>query len=133
MGRVWVLDTETKGTGAEMLPLEKVLREPGPGRPPVLAPTGARGKAPRPEPESHWRFKVVDVMTQRPLAEDVDVRATIDALADVRSPVDVAVYARGSPSQGWRPLTLRDRKKLWGLRRPSRAEGPGGLDPDAAR
>jgi hypothetical protein len=30
MGKVWVLDTETKGTGAEMVPLEKVLekREP---------------------------------------------------------------------------------------------------------
>ena len=26
MAKVWVLDTETKGTGAEMLPLEKALR-----------------------------------------------------------------------------------------------------------
>ena len=25
MARIWVLDTETKGTGAEMVPLEKVL------------------------------------------------------------------------------------------------------------
>jgi hypothetical protein len=28
MGKVWVLDTETKGTGAQMLPLEKVLERP---------------------------------------------------------------------------------------------------------
>jgi hypothetical protein len=27
MGKVWVLDTGTKGTGAQMLPLEKVLVE----------------------------------------------------------------------------------------------------------
>jgi hypothetical protein len=119
MGRVWVLDTETKGTGAEMLPLEKVLREPASGRAPVLAPSGTPRRAPQTGPASQWRFKVVDVMTQRPLAEDVDVRTTIDALAEVRSPVDVAVYARESPTQAWRPLTLRDRKKLWGLRRPS--------------
>src|SRR5687768_12060058 len=30
MGKVWVLDTETKGTGANMVPLDKVLRRPEP-------------------------------------------------------------------------------------------------------
>jgi hypothetical protein len=39
MGKTWVLDTETKGTGANMVPLEKVQKKadaeprPGPGRP----------------------------------------------------------------------------------------------------
>jgi hypothetical protein len=28
MGKTWVLDTETKGTGANMVPLEKVLKKP---------------------------------------------------------------------------------------------------------
>jgi hypothetical protein len=28
MGKVWVLDTETKGTGANVVPLEKVQRRP---------------------------------------------------------------------------------------------------------
>ena len=28
MGKAWVLDTETKGTGANMVPLEKVLERP---------------------------------------------------------------------------------------------------------
>jgi hypothetical protein len=28
MGKTWVLDTETKGTGANMVPLEKVLEKP---------------------------------------------------------------------------------------------------------
>ena len=30
MGKVWVLDTETKGTGANVVPLEKVQWEPEP-------------------------------------------------------------------------------------------------------
>jgi hypothetical protein len=35
VGKVWVLDTETKGTGANMVPLEKTQRqpEPAPARP----------------------------------------------------------------------------------------------------
>jgi hypothetical protein len=32
MGKVWVLDTETKGTGANMVPLEKVQAKPAPRR-----------------------------------------------------------------------------------------------------
>ena len=32
MGKVWVLDTETKGTGANMVPLEKVQAKPEPRR-----------------------------------------------------------------------------------------------------
>ena len=54
--KTWVLDTETKGTGANMVPLEKVLKKPEPApesprrRP---APTGKpkraeRRPAPRP-------------------------------------------------------------------------------------
>src|SRR3954469_13429487 len=30
MRKVWVLDTETKGTGAQVVPLEKALQEPRP-------------------------------------------------------------------------------------------------------
>jgi hypothetical protein len=30
MGKTWVLDTETKGTGANMVPLEKVQAKPEP-------------------------------------------------------------------------------------------------------
>jgi hypothetical protein len=32
MGKTWVLDTETKGTGANMVPLEKVQAKPEPRR-----------------------------------------------------------------------------------------------------
>jgi hypothetical protein len=40
MGKVWVLDTETKGTGANMVPLEKVQAKQEPRRS-----TGRRAKA----------------------------------------------------------------------------------------
>ena len=40
--KTWVLDTETKGTGANMVPLEKVLKKPEP------APATPRRGPPRP-------------------------------------------------------------------------------------
>jgi hypothetical protein len=65
MGKVWVLDTETKGTGANMVPLEKVLQRPEPAEQPTkrakrgdakraggAAPAEARvPRRPKPEPE----------------------------------------------------------------------------------
>jgi hypothetical protein len=47
MGKVWVLDTETKGTGANVVPLEKTLAEPAPK--PVRRPRPA-GAPPSSEP-----------------------------------------------------------------------------------
>jgi hypothetical protein len=47
MGKVWVLDTETKGTGANVVPLEKVLRKPEPESEPI-APS-RRSRAPSSE------------------------------------------------------------------------------------
>ena len=52
MGKTWVLDTETKGTGANMRPLEKVLQKPdsdekpAPASHPPAAPgrTGSAGR-----------------------------------------------------------------------------------------
>jgi hypothetical protein len=45
MGKTWVLDTETKGTGANMVPLEKTLAKPAPR--PVRPRHGARSEARR--------------------------------------------------------------------------------------
>ena len=42
MGKTWVLDTETKGTGANMVPLEKVQKKPDSEEEP------ARARRPRP-------------------------------------------------------------------------------------
>jgi hypothetical protein len=54
MRKVWVLDTETKGTGAQVVPLEKTLHEPRSAqkrrrsrKPPARADSDARARAPR--------------------------------------------------------------------------------------
>jgi hypothetical protein len=59
MAKVWVLDTETKGTGANVVPLEKVLERPEPVERQAKRPkraTGASGaerapRRPKPAPE----------------------------------------------------------------------------------
>lgn len=117
MGKVWVLDTETKGTGAEMVPLEKVLEQPSPRPERVFIPPKRRKPAePAPKLEQPRKFKIVDVMTHEALAEDVGARAAVDALEDVRSVVDVWVYVWDEDGQRWRSLTLAEQNVLWDLR-----------------
>jgi hypothetical protein len=70
MGKTWVLDTETKGTGAHVVPLEKTLEKPAPkkraSRPrrpaPVKGPTAPKPKSRRAKkagslPPGHVRKK----------------------------------------------------------------------------
>ena len=128
MARVWVLDTETKGTGAEMVPLDKVLREPEPlADRPAMVRRGRRPAA-RPPVETRrpWRFKVVDVMTREVLAEDVDARATVELLGHVRSIVDVMISVWDPRDDEWRLVSQRDRHALWERRVVNGAAGPGG-------
>ncbi len=113
MGKVWVLDTETKGTGAEMVPLEKIERKPE--RKARRARPKPRRRAPKPPPTPEPpRFKLVDAMTKRVLAEDVDTQTAVEVLAGMRSVVDVALYAREAGR--WKKLSYADKKKLWALR-----------------
>ncbi len=118
MAKVWVLDTETKGTGAEMVPLEKALREPQTSRRPRPR-KPSRAPARRPEPEERREpptFKVVDVMTREVLADGADARATVDLLEGIRSVVDVTIYVRDRQDREWRKLPLREQKRVWGFR-----------------
>jgi hypothetical protein len=64
---------------------------------------------------------VVDVVSGEVLAEDADTRATVDALRDVRSVVDVKVSVRRADAESWRLLTLAEQKALWRLRTAGRA------------
>ena len=118
MGRVWVLDLDPSGTGAEMRPLDSVLREPQPK--PELPLTRRKPEPPpeqAPEPRKPRRFKVVDVMTGVVTAEDASARATVELLGDVRSVADVRVYVWSEDAERWRLLTLAEQRKLWELRR----------------
>jgi hypothetical protein len=112
-GKVWVLDTETKGTGAQMVPLDSVLKQPQP-KEHLLDP---RMRRPKPEPEAGprapRRFKVVDVSTRQVLADDADARTTLNLLGRQRSSVDVNVHVWEPGEERWRLLTLAERQLLW--------------------
>jgi hypothetical protein len=115
MGRIWVLDTETKGTGAQMVPLDRVLKKPEP-EPFVVAPK-AKPKPPKePEPRAPRRFRVVDVATREVLADGAGARATLDVLKDVRSSVDVHVYVWEPEDDAWRLLSFAEQRVLWDRR-----------------
>jgi hypothetical protein len=89
MGKVWVLDTETKGTGANVVPLEQVQREPeqAPKRPAKAPERGRRKPRPKladpertatPLPPGHVRKKATGelgkVLAVDPRAGTVTVR-----------------------------------------------------------
>jgi hypothetical protein len=123
MGRVWVLDTETKGTGAEMVPLDKVQRKPAPSPEPFWAPPKRRPREPKPAPpRAPRRFRIVDVLSREVLADDAGARETLEALNGVRSMVDVQVYVRRPDGETWRLLTLDELRTLW-ERRETTANG----------
>jgi hypothetical protein len=140
--KAWVLDTETKGTGAEMVPLEKVRQRRRSAQKGAEAAERRRARqrfrkrVPEPEPERPRRprrFKVVDVLSREALAEDVGIRETLDLLAKSRSVVDLIVYVWDREEQGWRPLTMREQKLLWEQRVIRSPRPPGGSGARAAR
>jgi hypothetical protein len=117
MRKTWVLDTETKGTGAQMVPLEKVLEKPAPK--PRRPAARAKPKPPASdagEPKQPPTFKVVDALSRQVLADGASTRATVDLLQEIRSPVDVSIYAWERKSGTWRLLSHREKKLLWGFR-----------------
>ena len=113
---LWVLDTETKGTGANMVPLERILRKGSDRVPGFTLPPRRRHEEPVSEPHKPHRFRVVDVMTRQVLADDVDARHALEALEDIRSIVDVTIFAWEETSESWRRLTFGEAKALWDLR-----------------
>jgi hypothetical protein len=125
MAKTWVLDTETKGTGARVVPLEKVLKTPA-RKPELNVVELERSPQPRPavapDPPRRRAFKILDVMTRETLAEGVDLRTALDRLGDVRSIVDVQLYAWDADRRRWRMLDLDEQRALWDARRPRRAD-----------
>ncbi len=117
MAQIWVLDTETKGTGANMVPLERTVRKPGSDSGPNLVLRKPKPLAPKPpEPRRPNVFKVVDVMTREVLAEGADTRTTVKLLEDVRSIVDVTIWVWHADTGRWRMLTLDEARSLWEYR-----------------
>jgi hypothetical protein len=127
MGKVWILDTSTKGTGATMVPLESILRKPSGDSGAIYIPPARPAKAPVPaEPRRPRMFKVVDIRSRAVLAEDASARATILVLNGVRSIVDVNVYVWTPATESWRLLTFDEQHLLWEHRDPAPATAPRG-------
>ena len=120
MGKVWVLDTETKGTGANMVPLEDVLAKPAPKKAPRRFRWKRRVEAPAsstaPAPSKPRKFRVIDVMTNLVVAEGCDTRETVEVLKRFRSVVDVDILVWDPPFDRWRRLTMPDKRRIWEFR-----------------
>jgi hypothetical protein len=116
MAKTWVLDTETKGTGAHIAPLEKA----GHGQPERELSTVTLQRPPRPAeppaPPEPLRFKVVDILSDRVLGEGIDARATVELLEGERSALDVRIWVWAPSAGRWRLLTLAERNALWQFR-----------------
>lgn len=117
MGKVWILDTETKGTGANMVPLDSVLRKPGSDAVEGFHLPALKPPEPAPEaPPAPRRFKVVNVLTREVLADGADTRETVALLRGVRSIVDVTIWVWQPQMQRWRMLSLEETRALWEYR-----------------
>jgi hypothetical protein len=116
MARIWVLDTETKGTGAQMVPLDSVLERPAPAGPFFVPPKPAPREPEPAEPRAPRRFRIVDVVSQAMLADDAPAREAVEVLGGVRSSVDVRVYVWEPSAERWRLLTLAEQRLLWDRR-----------------
>jgi hypothetical protein len=109
MGTTWVLHTETKGTGAQMVPLEKVAQRPKSVEPVFVPRQPAEPREPeRPKSKAPRRFRIVDVMTRQHLLDDAGIRDALDVLKDVRSVVDVNIDVWEEERGRWRPLTFEE-------------------------
>jgi hypothetical protein len=117
MAKTWVLDTETKGTGAQVVPIEKTLRTSERERDLELVELGGAPKAePAEQPRPQTVFKVVDVLGARTLAEGVGAREAVRALEELRSVLDARISV-WSPERGrWRLLPVEEAKQLWAYR-----------------
>jgi hypothetical protein len=127
--KLWVLDTETKGTGAHVVPYEKTIQTAR--REPELA-LVALHRPPRPrkapEPPPPLQFKVVDVMSSQVLGERIGARETVRLLQRMSSVLDARVFQWVAKTGRWRLLTLDERKALGQL-----ADQVGKLDSAAAK
>jgi hypothetical protein len=115
VGKVWILHTDTKGTGANMVPLENITKRSSDAEPVSVPRKPKPPEQAPPKPKAPRRFRVVDVMTGQPLLDSGSGRDAAAALRDVRSVVDVNVYVWQDERERWRLLTLPEQRAMWEL------------------
>ena len=109
-----MLDTETKGTGARMVPLDRFEHPDAPKHEKPWVPPKRRPREPKaPEPRAPRRFRIVDVLSRRVLQEDAGVRDTLALLGDIPHVTDVNISVWEPGDERWRLLTLAERTAVW--------------------
>jgi hypothetical protein len=117
VAKTWVLDTETKGTGATVVPVEPAPARARRERDLALVELERAPSPPRPQaPPQPRRFKVVDVMSSHVLAEWAETRETVRTLEGLRSVLDARIFRWDAEAERWRLLTLAESKALWAFR-----------------
>ncbi len=100
-----------------MVPIEKVHGDPTKGGRAAIVVQDPKPRPERPpEPKGPRRFKVVDVMTKRELAEDASTAESVALLRNQRSIVDVTIFVWEPKRDVWQELSLREKQMLWGFR-----------------
>jgi hypothetical protein len=118
--RTWVLDTDTKGTGARVVPLDQVESRPDdqPKRQKLWVPPKRRPREPKPpEPRRPRRFRVVDALSRKVLQDDGSLRETLELLGGISRVLDVSISVWEPDEERWRLLTLAERQAVWDRRR----------------
>ena len=115
MGTTWVLRTDTKGTGASVVPLYSVQQRPAAAEPLYVPPKPQPREPEPPKPRPPRRFRIIDVMTRQPIVDDVGAADAVRALGPVRSVVDVSVYVWQPERERWRLLTLPEQRAMFDL------------------
>ena len=122
MGTTWVLHTETKGTGANMVPLERITKHPPTPAPLVVAPKRRTPRKETPKPRARRGFRVLDVMTRQHLVENGNPRETMEALETVRSVLDVNIYIWDEEQERWLLLPFSEQRAMLELARVQRRD-----------
>jgi hypothetical protein len=120
MASTWVLQTATKGTGANMVPLERVTKRASTPEP-LSVPRKPQPRTQAPKRRLPRRFTVTDVMSGQNLVDDVSTAEAIDVLKGVRSIVDVNLYVWREERRRWRLLTFPERRAMFDLAAPRAA------------
>ena len=112
-----MLDTETKGTGATMVPLDEVERRERPEAKRLWVPPKRTPREPKPpEPPAPRRFRVIDVLSRRVLLQDGSVREMLALLGGIARMHDVTVYVWEPGEDRWRLLTMAEQRVVWDRR-----------------
>jgi hypothetical protein len=132
MAKTWVLDTETKGTGAHVAPLSEKQAARRAERDLAVVQLQRPPRPPRAEDDptrtDSRRFKLVDVRAGRVLGEELDTRRVAAGLARMSSPLDARVFVWQPERERWHLLGLAQTRTLWQLGQ--RAESARGPEPE---